>query len=164
VELSERTIDILDTAEVEALIAHEFAHHICGHCRKHNLLQVLGRLTLVGDGFVGTLEDSFGNELEADRTAVTRLCIKPEVLRECLAKMHVDAVLQHSRASESVGGLALHAVGAQEPPAWALTVAAPSGLVASLKRRCAAWLMLYTSEAEIAYWHPATDERIAALR
>lgn len=153
VEVSKRCLDILDRDELEALVAHEMAHHLCGHCTKHNLMQWLGRWTYVGGTFVGALEDSFGFELEADRAAIAKLGVGPGVMKTCLMKMRADAVVQQLQVR--AGGISLVAMNDR--------AGRPTSEMRRWKTRFQAWVELYTADAAVAYWHPSIGERIKAL-
>ncbi len=149
VEISCGAVDLLSSDELGALVAHEFAHHVCGHPRKHNTLQWLGRLTLVGDTFVGTLEDSFGYELKADRIAVTRFGVSPDSLRNALLKMQV-ATLVGSKAK---------APGRDRQTSKSTRGRIWSAVVGPLSF----WLALYRGDPPLSYWHPSLRERLEAL-
>ncbi len=153
VEVSKRCLEILDGDELEALVAHEMAHHLCGHCTKHNLMQWLGRWTYVGGTFVGALEDSFGFELEADRAAIAKLGVRPGVLKTCLMKMRADAVVQQLQLR--TGGISLVAMNQG--------AGRPTSEMRRWKTRFQAWVELYRSDTAVAYWHPSIGDRINAL-
>lgn len=157
VEISKRCLDILTPEELKALIAHEMAHHVCGHCTKHNLMQWMGRWTFVGGTFVGALENSFGFELEADQTAVSHFGILPVALKTCLMKMRSDAVVQELK--RRTGGLGILA---NSNGSGHCTLGHVSEMK-SWKARLYAWFTLYTSDTGVAYWHPSVNDRIAAL-
>ena len=59
----------------------------------------------MGGAFVGALENSFGFELEADRTAVSHFGILTDSLKKCLMKMRTDAVMQELETR--TGGLGM---------------------------------------------------------
>lgn len=164
VELSVRFLEILEREEIEALLAHELAHFIKGHCRKHNLLHLLARLTFVGGGGVSAVENSFGYELEADRTAVSHLGIKPEILRSCLEKTHVTLEMDSVMGRRLPVGLAL----VQTGDIMGMMVRWASGghqgtLPRFYRLRC--WLSVYASDTDVfSYWHPTLKERIATIK
>ncbi len=141
-------VEVLSEDELRALLAHELAHLVRGHCRRHNRLQMLARITLVGGAFAGVIEDSVHNELEADRTAVQRLGIDPAVLRSALVQMRAAAHLAGS-AGVLLGALAFTDRNAGEQ----------SRGVGVFQ----AWLRLFRSDTELTYWHPSIEERIRVL-
>ncbi len=157
VEVSSRCLEILDVAEQRALVAHELGHHLRGHCRRHNVMQWLGRLTYVGGTFVVSMEDSFGFELQADRAAIETFGVDQRTLRSCLLKMRADAVVQ--RLGEMNGGLS--AVG-QADSLGRLDSTVSMG-IPSWRTALRDWLALLRADAEMAYWHPSVADRIRAL-
>lgn len=148
----------LTAQERYALLAHEFAHHIHGDCRANRRLHLLGRCTLVGDAFVGVLEDSFGYELRADRTAVSRFGAAPQALRNGLVKLRAASAVAVLEWAGCSGGLAALPDGTPSGRAPAGLTKTP-GMLARL--RLAAFL--FTSGNRLAYWHPALPERLAQL-
>lgn len=162
-ELSAGTVDVLGPTELEALLAHEMSHHVNGHCWRHNLLQLLGRVTLFGGAFAGALEDSFGYELAADRTAVTRFGIRPDALRQCLLEVRAATALNRPYQADMKDGLGFRSLPGsmdQSPRAPATTISRMFGRLAGALR---CWLLFYTSATLISYWHPSFKERIDRL-
>lgn len=166
IEVSKGALEYLGAAELEALLAHELAHHSCGQCRMAVLLRWLGRLTFVGDGFALAIQNSFGYEAMADRMAISFGVTRP-ALERCL-------LLLRDLCGE-------HADGVLPPLAVQLTAAAPSPIVRDLRTllsggpdalspgrrwRLAWWLFRrqYTHAMDLYYWHPTYEERLAALR
>ncbi len=157
VEVSARCLDILDTAEQKALVAHELGHHLRGHCWKHNIMQRLGGLTYVGSTFATSMENSYGFEMEADRAAIEKLGVDPTALRKCLMKMRADAIVQ--RLGKSTAGLG--AIGDSDLESRfdsPRPIKFPGWKVALRD-----WYALVRPGAEIAYWHPSVVDRIRAL-
>lgn len=70
VEVSRGFVRILPHPSLlQALIAHELAHHVLKHPQKDSRWRWLGRFTLAGDGFVRALQDSFDYEEKATARA-----------------------------------------------------------------------------------------------
>jgi Zn-dependent protease with chaperone function len=153
----------LNSEELEALLAHELAHHVLHHCVRDNLLQFLGRLTVVGDGFTRALEDSFGYELEADRAAVVRLGVDPAALKGCLETIQQDAATNEDTVAPLVAGLS--ALGIAPSHCAEILRQGPSSLSFWSRWRLAWRLYVdqFTGNMNTSYWHPAIEERIAAL-
>lgn len=151
IEVSYRIIEILETQELKALLAHELAHHVCGHCRKHELMKWLGRFTLVGDTFVGALEDSFGYEMEADRVAVTRFRIPPQDLRNALLKMQVAILLSPAESSSD-----------EKQVETGKTITCRT-MFGRLRDSIRTWLALYKGDPPLSYWHPSFNDRLLLL-
>lgn len=148
VEISRGVVQLLSANELRAIVAHEFAHSSCGHTRTRNRLQWLGRLTLVGDTFVGTLEDGFGYELEADRVAIERFRVPPSDLRAALVKLQVASQLHVSNPSAALSGRRSVGRSSTFEKPW---------------RAIRTWLALYTGDPPVSYWHPALQQRLEAL-
>lgn len=162
VEVSLGALDALADQELEAIMAHEWSHHVRGHCRWHNVLQLAGRLTLFGGGFVGALQDSFGYELDADRTAVLQFGVRPDALKSALLKMRAQNALLSLCRSRSVQGLAFAEASESAVPGHGQSV---QGLTFAgrLVRNARMWLAIYTSEGDISYWHPSIARRLSAI-
>lgn len=158
IELSARCLTMLNAEERRALVAHELSHHVLGHCRKHNLMQWLGCVTYVGGAYITSMEDSFGFEMQADRFAVERFGVDPDILRQCLLKMHADAVMHQVRRA-TTGLSLLHAHDTPSRNQVSRTIGFP-GWEAAIRDF---WELL-RADAEVAYWHPSVGERVAALR
>jgi Zn-dependent protease with chaperone function len=146
-------VERLAASDLHALVAHECAHHLNGDCQRHNVLQLFGRLTLLGDAFVGVLENSFGYELAADRTAVTTLHADPLALRDALRQMSAASIGAFAGSSRDAAGLT--AIGITS----IVLMPESSRFFARWLARARLWLALYTSDTEITYWHPAIEER-----
>ncbi len=159
--LDQCCLDALDEAELHALLAHEYVHLMRGHCRVHNLLQYLGRLTLLGGGFMGGVENSYGYEAEADRLAIRALGADPMALQSALARMR--AVNAFAQAVEGVSVVGLKVVPAMDRAAQLMVHAGPQRGWPRLRDRLKLFLMLYLSDGGISYWHPLVTERIANL-
>jgi Zn-dependent protease with chaperone function len=147
IALSPRALDRLERDELRALLAHELAHHLLGHCTIADVARWLGRLTFVGDGFARAVLDSFGFEIEADRLAVKVLGGQAGGLVRCLEKLAAD-----------------RAPNAKRRPAEQ-TAIGYSQIKAKAGRRLAWWLFWkqYTSGA-LHGWHPSHATRLEALR
>jgi len=87
VEVAADVLGVLEDEDAKALLAHELAHHLAGHCRLVLVLRWLRRLTFAGDGFVLLLQDSSRYEDEADRAATHELGVPRKVLARCLRRM-----------------------------------------------------------------------------
>lgn len=87
IDISTGLLKILNDDELDAVLAHELSHHLNHQCLLDDILRFLGRLSLVGDGFVRILEDTFGYELSADKTAVLKFGINPSTLKLALQKV-----------------------------------------------------------------------------
>ena len=162
IEVSSRCLEWQDD-EIEALLAHELSHHLNGHCVLDNLFRLLGRLTLVGEGFVQGLEDSFGYEMSADRFAVEKLHVGRKALKHCLWKMcHVGSA-EGAGAQDIQAGLA--ATSFPEDHFHRLLIHGPDILPFRVRWRLAWQLFVrqYAGLGRASYWHPATEERIKAL-
>lgn len=158
--VSDSCLGLLTPEELAAVIAHEWSHLVLGHCRKHNILQVLGRLTFVGDSFTNAIEQSFRYELEADRCAVDRFGVPKQTIRNCLLKLRAVATLQrlrHSLPATTGAGLAMSQPGSSATPR---SRRGPRWTALDSIRL---WVQLYTGDTMAAYWHPAVDERIQRL-
>ena len=77
---------------------HELGHILKGHCKTGNWMRLLGRATLVGDGFVRAMQDMFGDELDADALAIQQFSVDP---RDLMAALQVAIVAQQSRATDA---------------------------------------------------------------
>ncbi|CAG0986098.1 hypothetical protein PHYC_02032 [Phycisphaerales bacterium] len=159
VAISTKTCEILDQEEMRALLSHECAHLLLGHCWRHNACQLAGRLTLAGDAFVGALEGSYGYELAADRAAVGRFRADGAALARCLQKLRAVAVMtrwQRTSGAQGLGVLGRFCTASPQRPGrgtW----------VGRLRDAVRLWARLYSGDSEFAYWHPAIDRRITAL-
>lgn len=147
IEVSQGLVNLLDPAELKAVLAHELAHIVCGHARRHWFLQLAGRLTFVGDSFVGALEDSFGYELEADRVAVKRFGVQADDLRRAMLKMQIALT-----------------VGSLDPEERVHDERPRQGALRAWRRSVEVWMRLWQGCSPVSYWHPALRERLAALR
>jgi len=156
VEVSDATLEVLQPEELKAIIAHELAHHVAGHCRKIATLRLLGRLTLVGDTFVGALANSFGYEVEADRIAIERFGIPARSLRSALLKMQIGMLM----------GSEVHQTGGHEDRPYDVRGASDEMETTSrrtIRSSVRAWVALYTRNPPLSYWHPSIRERLCAL-
>jgi len=163
IEVSSCCKEVLTSEEVYALLAHELAHHALGHSRRDMTLRFLGRLTLVGDGFVRILEDSFGYELQADKFAVETLGGDPGAMIRCLNKLQISQAMENLSLITPTAGLPIKSDNlprATTTPnrnvsrAWLRSVKA--GAVMQFRQYCGI--------DNAAYWHPSTAQRIAALK
>ncbi len=162
IELSTNLIKQLDISEIKALASHELAHHFHNHCSRHNRWQLLGRITLLGGGAIGILEDSFGWELEADRVAVRIFGTPPETLKNALIKIYIEQQipLQETPFRKSPSGLPTKpSLGEYADPNGPLTNKTRIKFTQYIR----SWLELYSSDTLITYWHPSLKERIIQL-
>jgi len=163
IEVSRSCVSLLEKDECEALLAHELAHALLGHARRHVILHYLGRATLVGGGFVGVLEDSFGNELAADRAAVEKLAIPPQSLVHALSKLAAIEEVERLRCERAVlrsplFGLPSHVSATPQ------SVDLVEGWFGRIQQMVRLWIQMYCYEQATPYWHPLLSERIEALR
>jgi len=161
IAVTSRSLQVLADEELQALLAHELAHLEAGHCRNHRLLQILGRLTFVGDAFVGALEHSFGYELDADRLAVVNFGVDSAALRRCLLK--VQAIMMAEQISRSLLTQGLAAVSTIEPRLEVDRRGLPTRQRGRLSEAARLWLRLFSGQLQISYWHPVIEERIRQL-
>ena len=173
IEVTGCCTDLLDDDELDALLAHELAHHVGKHCLIDNALRLAGRITLVGDGFVRTLEDSFGYELQADREAVSSFAVSADALKRCVLKLQTYAAAAQLRqfrpASGGGGGVSGGGVGIIDAGLVGGEPDNPTGPVKGLKitdrfKVCLRiYWQQYVGSGYAAYWHPALDYRISLL-
>ncbi len=163
VEISSRCLVLFTPAQQKALLAHELSHILRGDCLVDNLLRFLGRVTFVGDSFVRCLENSFGYETEADRVAVVRLGADPVSLKRCLWKLRNVAAAEGAEVSSTLSETfrisELWGSGAQV----SRQTRRPGSKWKRLRLMWCEYLQQYTGQTNVAYWHPATEERVTAL-
>ncbi len=166
VVISSGCIELLEPDDLEALIAHELAHHLEGHCRRDQLLRWLGRLSFAGDAFALLMQDSWTYEEEADRAAVSRLGVSRQALLHCVMKMRhlrAEARLPPVTSEQLTGLPAL-----PEKPAEIeeLLEKGPAALPFGERWRLA-WQVLreqYTDAMRLYYWHPSDRIRKQTIR
>ncbi len=163
--VSSECLEVLERDDLEAMIAHELAHHLGGHCRVDQLLRWLGRLTFVGDGFALLVQNSWGYEEEADRTAVEQLGIPREALVRCLQKVrHAGAGARLAPPDPDLFS-GLPALSDDPREIEDLLEKGPSAL--PFRRRWSlAWQVLhqqYFDAINLYYWHPADRLRELAI-
>jgi Peptidase family M48 len=160
VRLSTRAVELLDDAMLEAVLAHELAHHLMGHCRKDRILRWLARLAMVGDSLARIAQDTEAQEFAADRAAVARFGVEPEVLRRAIVLMH------HVAAAHAplvvAGGAPFVADRLERVLPRHEFIAAPFRTQMRLGWR--ALVAFYLCAGGRAYWHPDTSSRRAVLR
>ena len=163
IEVSKACFGVLQQDELTAIIAHEMAHLELGHCRRDNLLRWLGRLTLVGDSFSRCVQDSTGHEMAADHEAVVRFSADPLALRRALWKL--GALRAITALSGSAGGTGFSSLALDEDQLGIVRQGGVGALPFTVRWRAAlrAFLGQYTASENIAYYYPATDERVAAV-
>ncbi len=149
IEISEGTLEVLHPDELDAVVSHELAHHVLRHCHRHNILHLLGRITLFGSGFAGTLENSFGYEMSADAFAISQLGIRPCALKSALLKIRAARVFELLMKASSSLPFEANSPLPSHPAEPTLAV------------RLRLWITLYTSDNHLAYWHPAPYARLA---
>lgn len=163
IEISSRCSEIFNGKELEAMLAHELAHHALGHCRKDRVLRFLGRMTFVGDGFVRILENSFGYELKADQFAISELRADPEALISCMQKTRIITAIENLSIFSEATGLAMDAHSDNLEKEMLMATATLSQ-VQRLKLGAKIFLQQYLGRKHSGYWHPALNQRIEALR
>lgn len=164
VEVSRRCLEELEPEEVEALLAHELAHHLLGHCRRVNLLRWLGRASFVGDAFALTIQATAWYEHAADAVAVGERfgVARPELLGAIVKLHHLGSAGGLEADADPRG---LRAV----PASLEKRVNLPAGGPAALpwhERWPLAWEVFrlqYFEAMETHYWHPEKVERKAEL-
>lgn len=168
IEISEGALRHLTDEELRALIAHELVHQRRRHMQTHNRLRWLGRLTFVGDGFVRALLDSFGDEAEADRAAVSELGASPQALLHCLWKIRTVKDFVHRKGREIRDGLPASLERPLEASGdWRTLLSEELKQLTWKKRWRLAWRLFvwqYSVPMDLHYWHPALGDREAALR
>ena len=162
VEISTRWLQLLDEEQMDALLAHELAHHTLGHARKDQLFRLLGRLTFFGDAFSRILQDSFDYEIQADRCAVLVFRAKPRALISCLYHMRSIMATETLRNIINPGAMAIESVDTNE------TMNLLQGLASipwtrRLKIAMRAYVQQYLGLKYSGYWHPSLQRRIAML-
>ncbi|MBE7559511.1 M48 family metalloprotease [bacterium] len=157
--VSTRCISILDEAELDALIAHELAHHRLGQVRRDYWLRFFGRITFVGDAFVRVLQDSFGYELKADICAVRDFGISPQALKRSLLKMRTVAAMEGLNEVLAPVGVCFQAedVGAEGVKVPRLSA------IQALRAAGGLYLRQFLGSHGWGYWHPSLDHRLAIL-
>jgi len=167
IEVSEGLVALFqkenDESQLSAILAHEFAHHMRGHCRMDFWLLLWGRITFVGDGFVRAFQDTYGHELAADACAITELGAEPEMLRRALLRAkHMAAALAgiDKATADHIGILPSNGATAE------LRSKTPRRGISVL--RCFAdYLRMfarhYTGADRMGYWHPSTQDRLSRL-
>lgn len=148
----------LDRREIPAVLAHECGHHALRHCERHNLLSMLGRLTLIGAAAAVVLEDSFGYELAADAYATTECGIDVTVFQSSL--MSLAAIASRPQLDDNLTECAV-------PLQWSSNRWSRRRQGQTYLRwvvECwKMWRQLYLSD-HVTYWHPSPRERLVALQ
>ncbi len=160
IEVSSGATALLESVELEAVTAHELAHLTCGHSRRHGLLRLMGRLTLMGDSFVGALADSFGYEAKADACAIQLMGVNAESLKTALIKLQVAGSLKPLFTEGKKSELRSLESGMAR---GILRNLVPWNVLYSIKSSFRAWLMLLVHDSALAYWHPALQDRIISI-
>jgi len=164
IAVTEGLLEVLPSAEVKAVLGHEIAHHLLGHCRTDTLLRWLGRVTFTGDGLSRVLQHSLGYELDADAYARDALGVPVEDLLASLSTIRDDLELSQ-RTRRARGGLPVVAprpAPAESPSHVDARGQDEKGL--QLLDRLRLLVDQFTGRhLEDAYWHPILEERRAAL-
>lgn len=147
--ISDRLIDILDSEELDTVLAHEVAHHALGHSWRHFILHTLGHITFVGSGFVGTLENSFNYEIAADRYAISHLGCRPDTLRYALLKIRAATLIEVM--AKTSDGLPFNGDTTLD------------NIKIGLADRLRIWWMIYFQDTYLTYCHPSLNERLEYL-
>ena len=163
--ISSGSIELLEQEDLEALLAHELAHHSEGHCRADQLLRWLGRLSFAGDAFALLMQGSWSYEEEADRAAVSRLGVPREALLHCFMKIRqLKAEATLPPASEPFTGL--KALPEEPEEIEELLDKGPAALPFG-KRWRLVWQVLreqYVNAMKFYYWHPSDRIRKQTIR
>jgi Zn-dependent protease with chaperone function len=164
VVVSTRCLAELDDEELKALLAHELGHFKAKHHSVYTLLQVLARLTFVGDSFANALTNSWGCETTADLIAVSDLGASESALRGCLLKMENinGAEVVPSGGAEGLGVVGFTAEEFREL-VTVLSSSRPMSLKQRLKTSWQLFFRQYTGGTGVGYWHPPAGHRIAAM-
>jgi Zn-dependent protease with chaperone function len=166
IELSSGCLTLLKDRELEALLAHELAHFLCGDDFLDALLRMLGRLTFVGDQTVRLFQLTVGYELDADRVAVEKLGADPQALIRCLWKVRNVRAAEGASAPSGIEGYAL--LPGQDGADIEVLIAdlQSSSFTARWRTALRFFLWQYTSASKegSVYWHPSIDRRVKALR
>ncbi len=153
----------LSWPHLQALVAHELAHHQAGHCRYDQWLRWLGRLTFVGDGFVLALQNSWSYELTADEIARKRFKMPHEQLVEALQVLRSLRDITRRQGQPRLG-LAADAAGETRAD-LAIRLANDFGAIPFQERWALAFRLFadqYFHALELHYWHPPLVERAAS--
>ncbi len=159
IEVSSICFEILNSDELGAVLAHEWSHHFRHHCSTHRLMHVLGRLTFVGGAFVGALENSYAYEHDADENAILKFNIQPDLLKRSLLRMRAVATTQRLLSAMNPQGLELLP---HRPPKGNKNQSRLWGIL-RIKHMLKTWLLFYTADNGVSYWHPSIDDRVRAL-
>jgi|GEM_PF-2475310 len=156
-------LEVLPPAQVEAVLGHEVAHHLLGHCRTDALLRWLARTTLTGDGLARVLQHSLGYELDADAYARDELGVPAKDLLASLLTIR-DALELHRRGERGLPSQGIPAVAPCPDPAECTAGEPAPGRGLSLLERLRPLVDQFTGRhLADAYWHPILEERRAAL-
>ena len=158
VEVAADVLGVLVDEDIEALLAHELAHHLAGHCRLVLVLRWLGRLTFAGDGFVLLLQDSSRYEDEADHAATHELGVPRRVLARCLRRIR-NASAVSTLPPPAPSGLSMFAT---EPDKIdALLGKGPAALGFGKRWRLTGQVFRaqYFDALGLYYWHPDYETR-----
>jgi Zn-dependent protease with chaperone function len=159
-------LEALERDELEAVVAHELVHLLDGHCRRDQLLRWLGRLTFVGDGFALLMQNSWGYEEAADRTAIEKLGVPRETLVRCLQKMRHSKAIARLAPLDPTRFSGLPALSDYRDEIKDLLEKGPAAL--PFRRRWSlAWQILhkqYFDAIGLYYWHPTDRIREQILR
>lgn len=166
IEISSRCVNKFKDAEIEALLAHELSHHLNGDHRLHNLLRLLGRLTLVGDTFTCAIEDSFGYESKADETAVVQLHAEAQALKHVLWRIRNIYGAEEGLSAPAMEGLAAFTITQGDYQKIVKMLVKGVQSLPFRTRWCLAikvYLAQYYSSSNTSYWYPSIELRISAL-
>lgn len=159
IEVSTSCIELLEDEELDAVLAHELAHHRLGHCSAERVLGVIGRIVCCGDSVMRALEDSFGQEVKADQEAVRHFGADSRALARAIVRLNAFEAASAYR-TPSIGACTAGVM--EGTSASVLPCSASLGAVGALD----GWTLFvaqYTGQVPGAYWHPDVDERVKAL-
>lgn len=164
--ISSGCVEFLERDDLEAVIAHELAHHLEGHCRLDQLLRWFGRLSFAGDAFALLMQGSWNYEDEADQAVVSKLGVSRKALLHCVIKIrHLKAGAKFpSVILEQFPGLSILA---EEPGKIEDLLENGTADLSFGERWKLAWQVLreqYTNAMRRYYWHPSDPIRKETIR
>lgn len=146
----------LTPAEVEGLLAHEM-YHLRHHTFRWHLLNLLSDVSLCGTGFLNVVSNSYENELEADRFAVSWIGHRKIPAADYIRALKIVAMAAGSGALHSAQGIGGPGSGSNGPRRR-------NTAVRRFMARAAFLFELHFGDRILHYIHPPLDERIDRIR